>query len=64
MKFKEALELIAHHVGEELTKRFSGKITLVFHCRRGGIGRLSMVVDRDLSSENLVKTEKPDPGNS
>lgn len=60
MKFKDALELIARHVGEELTRRFSGKITLIFHCQKGGIGRLSMVVDRDLSSEDLVKTEKGD----
>lgn len=48
MTIKEALELIFRKIAFYLSEKFTGKIVFTFHCKDGGIGRLSMTVEEDL----------------
>lgn len=60
MTIKEAIALILQNVARYLADKFSGKLVFTFHCRNGGIGRLSLTVEQELSSNSLdmVETEK------
>ncbi len=53
LTLKDAVALVFSRVGAYLLQRFSGKIVFVFHCRDGGIGRLSLTVDQDLTQDDL-----------
>jgi hypothetical protein len=55
LTLKDAVTLVFTKVGQYLSERFSGKIVFVFHCRDGGIGRLSLTVDQDLTSDDLTQ---------
>lgn len=56
MSIKEAIALVTRRLAEYLVKRFSGKMVFTFHCRDGGIGRLSLTVEQDLSKTELDKS--------
>lgn len=54
MSIKHAVELISKYIGKYLSERFTGKLTFVLNCREGGIGKLSLQVDRDLTQRDLT----------
>ncbi len=53
LTLKDAVSLVLSKVTVYLAQRFSGRIVFVFHCRDGGIGRLSLTVDQDLTQDDL-----------
>ncbi len=62
LSLKEAVSLVFSKVSQYLLQRFSGKIVFVFHCRDGGIGRLSLTVDQDLTQADLDANVDLPPG--
>jgi hypothetical protein len=54
VSLKEAVALIMSKVARYLEEKLTGKITFVFHCRDGGIGRVSLNVEQDLSKKDLT----------
>lgn len=56
MNVKEAIALVSQKVVKYMAERFSGKLVFTFHCRDGGVGRLSLTVE-----QNLSKTELDNP---
>ena len=54
MSLKEAVALVFEKIGRYLEERLTGKITFVFHCRDGGIGKVSLNVEQDLSKKDLT----------
>lgn len=57
MDVKGAISLIVSNLAEYLTGRFTGKITFTFNCKDGGIGSLSMKIEKDFSKKDLTPSE-------
>ena len=55
MNVKEATALVTRKLVKYLAERFSGKLVFTFHCRDGGVGRLSLTVEQDLTRAELDK---------
>jgi len=57
MKIKEAIELVIKRIADYLEKRFTGQITITFHCKDGGIGRVSLDVKQNFSRKDLTTNQ-------
>lgn len=54
MTREEALHLVKDRMTEYLeNQRFTGQLHFTVHCRDGGVGRLSLQVNQDLSRKDL-----------
>lgn len=55
----EAVELVELKLNQYLAdKKFTGQIAFIFHCRSGGIGRISLEVKQDFTTGKNGETKK------
>lgn len=46
MTMKESFDIVYREILRYITERFTGQVVFIFNFRRGGIGSLSLRVDR------------------